>query len=45
MNRSENARAFCRLLAENPVIAAIKDGPACSPACGKGRSWALCGTA
>ena len=25
MNRSENARAFCRLLAENPVIAAIKD--------------------
>ena len=24
MNRSENARAFCRLLAENPVIAAIK---------------------
>ena len=25
MNRSENARAFCRLLEENPVIAAIKD--------------------
>lgn len=25
MNRSENARAFCRLLAENPVIAAIKN--------------------